>query len=612
MVKLIKKYQTGGVSNPQESPFETWLNANNTGVFKSLPKIDGSGLLKPLDPKVAAGAIADANKVTAAAGADSGLFSLKNIGSGFKNMGANFLKQIKSPAGIGAAFDIGSSLLGNKTEYSGTKGSITQAGDQLYNKLSEDAANVPGGQAAGAALKGVNFLGKALNKWTGAGTDGMTTTDAVLGIAGLNLTPLALINGWGGKKSHSMGLTDWRDRQIYGAQFNGYMGTQKADDNAMSDAGKKFGLFSGGARNRANKRIDNANLNRATLEGFQNNYELGNIRGNDMVTINNQRYQTDLLGGFDANAQRIGRAGLKLPTAKDIQDIRDRYSYFRKKKKENLDLLKKEIALTDIHDVTKTPTFKNGGSVNVIPEGALHARLNKMEGGGEAFTKKGIPVIDNNGEQQAEIENNEIIFRKEVTTKLEEYAKDGSDKAAIECGKLLAKEIIENTDDRTGLTKTLQKGGTFVFEHYTQQPKDQKNKKSDWKDHPDKYTEKPNYVEWLAYVNPDFQNSNYDLKQAFDNYDINKLENWRNAVNNYGIFKDDNPESINFVDSEGNTPNHLGSDIQLPDGTLISLKLGKDTKENPELIPMLEDWKANGYEPVFNEKENRYRGIKNK
>ena len=50
-----------------------------------------------------------------------------------------------------------------------------------------------------------------------------------------------------------------------------------------------------------------------------------------------------------------------------------------------------------------------------------------MEGGGETITKKGIPVVDNNGTQQAEIENNEIIFRKEVTTEIEKLEKDGSD-----------------------------------------------------------------------------------------------------------------------------------------------------------------------------------------
>jgi hypothetical protein len=56
--------------------------------------------------------------------------------------------------------------------------------------------------------------------------------------------------------------------------------------------------------------------------------------------------------------------------------------------------------------------FKQGGQMSVIPEGALHARKNNMDGAGEDFTAKGIPVVDNQGEQQAEIECNEIIFRK--------------------------------------------------------------------------------------------------------------------------------------------------------------------------------------------------------
>jgi hypothetical protein len=94
---------------------------------------------------------------------------------------------------------------------------------------------------------------------------------------------------------------------------------------------------------------------------------------------------------------------------------------------------------------------------NVIPEGALHKNKHHMEHA-EGLTQKGIPVIDDDGEQQAEIELNEIIFTLEVTKKLEELHKifkEGTnkekDEAAIEAGKLLVQEILYNTDDRTGL-----------------------------------------------------------------------------------------------------------------------------------------------------------------
>lgn len=95
---------------------------------------------------------------------------------------------------------------------------------------------------------------------------------------------------------------------------------------------------------------------------------------------------------------------------------------------------------------------------NLIPEGALHKNKHHMEHT-EGLTQKGIPVIDNDGEQQAEIELDEIIFTLEVTKKLEELYKEGTDEAAIEAGKLLVKEILFNTDDRTGLIAKCEEGG---------------------------------------------------------------------------------------------------------------------------------------------------------
>lgn len=114
-----------------------------------------------------------------------------------------------------------------------------------------------------------------------------------------------------------------------------------------------------------------------------------------------------------------------------------------------------EIELVSLDDIQE---YKEGGSINVIPEGALHARLHHMDMDG--ITKKGIPVVDNNGVQQAEIEHSEIIFRIEVTKKLEElqkkyYSDEYSDKEkdefALEAGQLLVDEVLHNTDDRTNL-----------------------------------------------------------------------------------------------------------------------------------------------------------------
>lgn len=107
--------------------------------------------------------------------------------------------------------------------------------------------------------------------------------------------------------------------------------------------------------------------------------------------------------------------------------------------------------------------FAEGGKVNVIPDGALHAHKHHLEDISpeyEQVTSKGIPVVteEEGGKlkQHAEIERNEIIFRLEVTKELEELMKDGSDDAAIEAGKLLAHEIINNTVDNTGLMEVVE------------------------------------------------------------------------------------------------------------------------------------------------------------
>ena len=134
--------------------------------------------------------------------------------------------------------------------------------------------------------------------------------------------------------------------------------------------------------------------------------------------------------------------------------------------------------------------FKQGGSLgdsdvpeteettqkNVIPEGALHKNKHHMEHA-EGLTKKGIPVIDEDGEQQAEIEHSEIIFTLEVTKKLEEYyeifySEESTNKekeqAALDAGKLLVYQILENTEDRTGLIESCKQGGSLTLKKSTE------------------------------------------------------------------------------------------------------------------------------------------------
>jgi len=106
---------------------------------------------------------------------------------------------------------------------------------------------------------------------------------------------------------------------------------------------------------------------------------------------------------------------------------------------------------------------EEGGSINVIVDGALHARKHELKDLQDfidaEITLKGVPVVTKSegGEikQHAEVEVDELILRLEVTKKLEALMKEGTEKAEIEAGKLLAKEIVKNTkDSKSKILKT--------------------------------------------------------------------------------------------------------------------------------------------------------------
>lgn len=224
------------------------------------------------------------------------------------------------------------------------------------------------------------------------------------------------------------------------ARTGGGYGDFMADwDAASALSGQNAGLFT--SKSALNNKIWDANRQMSVLQQI-----MGNKKNNELLTAQmgdrwNERTMMDMNGGLGNIS--FGRLGLKIEILDKVHAIMSKP--------------KVVDSLTEFQE--EVPEFKEGGKMNVIPEGSLHARLHHMENA-DGLTKKGIPVVSiaegGELEQQAEIELNEIIFRLEVTQELEKLMEDGSDNAAIEAGKLLVKEIFENTDDRTGLLKQLE------------------------------------------------------------------------------------------------------------------------------------------------------------
>ena len=315
------------------------------------------------------------------------------------------------------------------------KGGLKSFGTQLKTdalgqapQLAEGALETLGVKKADVMSGGEQIFSKGADLAFQAGLK--TGNPAVIGVTAL-AKGFDLINQYGGKSAKKQGTI--------GLETGPY------DFKTSPLAGQKFSLFGGGKRKKVNaltKRLDTQNLMaaNAAYKAKQENLAISNSWG-DIADANQQR----LLGGLDT---RILSA--KLGTKINPSKLRN----IAKKVKGNS---KKE-------DVEK---FENGGKMNVIPDGALHARLNHLDEE-LGVTSKGIPVVtfDDGGEitQHAEIEINEIIFNKDTTDQIEHYFKlykkaeseQEKNKIAIECGKFLVEEILENTDDRTGLIEEVE------------------------------------------------------------------------------------------------------------------------------------------------------------
>ena len=445
----------------QQNPLDylSFLQNGSGALSQAVGQIDStiqSNSSSPVTKAISSAVTGISRNVLSSVGQNVGSEVVKQLGTstlkeGFKNLSTSGLKSA-AKSGLGKAFS-GASLGGvalsvanqfapQKREYSGDKGNLTKGLDNAYNTLSDAVSIIPGfGTTASLIMKGGSLAGKYINKW-GGGTDGMTSTDAILGSSFLNLTPLGLVNGFGGKKTNTFNYNtreDQQDRNYISGSYN----MQKLED-AQHKSGKKYGLFSSGARREANSLIGTANNQANLLREISQKSQFQNTFGNAMQNINTVDYQKKLQG-YQPNYMHIGKNGMKIEKQEEEFIIPDISEF-------------KPIIATE----EQLQKFKEGGSFNIIPDGALHARKNNMELDG--ITKKGIPVVDKDGNQQAEIEKNEIIFRKEVTTQIEEAMQDGSDKKAIEIGKLLVKEIFKNTKDNTGLIKEVTKEDTPTLE----------------------------------------------------------------------------------------------------------------------------------------------------
>ena len=247
--------------------------------------------------------------------------------------------------------------------------------------------------------------------------------------------------------------------------FSGNTGISGYQD--FSTQGKQFRL----SQTRARRRSE--------IETRSNKKLFTAAKTNTDALLKQQQARNQAIGntGITNQSQLLGGQNYSVLTAKKgatLQDIRN-YIKVRNIEKEVAQNPNLDIKIENSENL-KIQKFQNGGSL--IPSGALHKNKHNLESidselKGE-ITKKGIPVISyakegdvleyeadgktpkvlaEGGEviQHAEIEKDEVILNLSLTKKLIELMKKDTPEAMIEAGKILARELMENTTDNTGL-----------------------------------------------------------------------------------------------------------------------------------------------------------------
>ena len=305
LIALNGKNMMNDAINPN-SPDSQLLQRNNSGGV-SFSWDQGFNALSQIGSRIGGQA---GNVLNGAGKIGSSIKMISQANKGVKTglEGAKSAKMGGIGATIGAASDLVGSFMPQKTEYDGAKGDITQTMDSVYNGISDAAMSFgPAGMLVGGIMKGGALLGKGVNA-LGGGTDGMTSTDAILGSSFLSLTPLGLVNGFGGKKTDTI----TKDDDLFAQMGSSYSGSNQTINDAIQKSGKKYGLLSRSDMNDANQEIYEARRQQNVISNISSNAtDRFNIR-NSMSAINGNRRGYLLSGGYNQSATRIGRHGMSI------------------------------------------------------------------------------------------------------------------------------------------------------------------------------------------------------------------------------------------------------------------------------------------------------------
>lgn len=298
----------------------------------------------------------------------------------------------------------------------------------------------PYAMAAGAAFKGLSAMDQAL------GINVNTINKKEAKFADISKGERILNNVLGFLPGTGAGLlagktADFNYDERLNSLSSSYGKTLEDMNTAEGMSGGRY-LF---GKKKINDKIQDLEEDQSVLLNAQ---KTNTLRKNSDYQYNLAQQNLNRYAGNNYSLTAIGRDGMKLISKEDVKQL----------------IASRKQTIEDV------ALFKDGGKMNILPEGKLHAHNHHLEDVDERLedlTKKGIPIVtvSENGElsQVAEVEKEELILHLELTEQVEalwEQFKNAEtpeekNRIAFECGDLLCKEIITNTEDNTNLINEL-------------------------------------------------------------------------------------------------------------------------------------------------------------
>lgn len=298
----------------------------------------------------------------------------------------------------------------------------------------------PYAMAAGAAFKGLSMMDQAL------GINVNTINKKEAEFAGISKGERVLNNVLGFLPGTGAGLLAGKTADFdYDERLNELSSSY---GNTLDDMRTAEGMSEGRylfGKKKINDKIRELEEDQSILLSAQ---KTNTLRRNSDYQTNLAQQNMNRYAGNNYTMTAIGKDGMKLISKEDAIRIIES----RKQIDEGIGF------------------FKDGGKVNILPEGKLHAHNHHLENIDERLedlTKKGIPIVsvseDGQISQVAEVEKEELILHLELTEQVENLweqfkkaeSPEEKNRIAFECGDLLCREIITNTDDNANLIKEL-------------------------------------------------------------------------------------------------------------------------------------------------------------